>query len=135
MNLLPAQAGVTSRATGRPRSTGRAHACVDSSKVPSREGVAGASFQISLKCFREQFIWQRDICHQAPRFEFVCVNGFAGVVLREARAEITGATDVGLLGVVYASKDIHVEHPPSPLPASANWVQPAFACRTRIGKS
>jgi hypothetical protein len=77
------------------------------------KGAAGASFEVSLKCFREQFILQRDIGHQVPRFEFVCVNRFAGIVLREARAQIVSGTDVRFLGVVYASKDIHVEHPPS----------------------
>jgi len=72
--------------------------------MPLCEGAAGASFQGTLKCFREQFIWQRDIGHQVPRFEFVCVNRFARIVLREARAQIVSGTDVRLLGVDYASQ-------------------------------
>ena len=59
------------------------------------------------------FFRQGDVRHKVPRLEFVCVNRFASVVLREARAEIVSGTDVGLLGVAYAAKDIHVEHPPS----------------------
>jgi hypothetical protein len=78
-----------------------------------REGTAGASFQVSLKCFCEQLIWQRDVRHQVPRFEFVCVNGFARIVLREARAQITRAPDAGFLGVDLASEKVDVIHPPS----------------------
>jgi hypothetical protein len=55
--------------------------------MPLGKGAAGVSLQVPLNCFCEQFIWQRDIRHQIPRFEFVCVNGFARIVLREARAQ------------------------------------------------
>jgi len=77
--------------------------------VPFGEHPSGACLEISLECFREFFIGQRDVRRHFPRFELIGVNGLPGIVLFEARAEIVGATYVCLLRLGDASKDVRVE--------------------------
>ena len=82
------------------------------------------------------FFRQRNVRHQVPRFEFVCVGRFSDVVFGKALPQFAGAADLGLVGMGFASEDIDVEHPPSLLSVfGGTYVQPAFACRTGICES
>ena len=56
---------------------------------------------------------QRNIRHHVPGFEFVCVDGFAGVVFSKTRSQITGQADVSLVGKILDPENRCVVHPPS----------------------
>jgi hypothetical protein len=87
------------------------------SKMPSGGGSAGASLQVFFKLVRKLLLRESDVRFQFPWLELVGVNGLSRVVLCKPCAKVMGGLDVRLLGVVNASKDVHVEHPSS-LPSS-----------------
>jgi hypothetical protein len=45
----------------------------------------------------------RNVRRQVPRFEYVCVNGFACVVLIETCSQIVCATGISLVGMSFVS--------------------------------
>ena len=54
------------------------------------ERAPGAAFQVLFKLFREIFLWKGHVRIQLPRLEFVGVNRFSRVVIREALLQVAG---------------------------------------------
>jgi hypothetical protein len=76
--------------------------------VPFCEGAAGAAFEISLKSFGEDSFGQGNVCGQQPRLEFVRVDRFAGVVFRTTFPQVSSCTNVAMVGMIDAVKNINV---------------------------
>lgn len=51
--------------------------------MPKRKGAARSGLEVTLKSLRDGFLSERKINHDLPRFEFVRVNRFSGVVFGE----------------------------------------------------
>jgi hypothetical protein len=74
---------------------------------------------------------QRDVRHQVPRFEFIGVNRFSGVVFGEALSQIARRADVSLVRVILASQEVDVIHESSPSLAGLELVDPDTSLVTR----
>ena len=78
--------------------------------MPLRKRAPCSALQVSFQFFREVLFRQRDVSHQVPRFEFVGMNRFSGVVFRESLPQIVRGTDVRLVGVSFAPQEVDVVH-------------------------
>ena len=56
------------------------------------------------------FFRNRDVGNQVPRFEFIGVNRFSGIVFGKALPQIAGRADVGLVRKILASENLCVVH-------------------------
>ena len=56
------------------------------------------------------FFSKRDVRNKVPRFEFIGVKRFSGVVFGETFSKIAGRADVGLVRKILASENVRVIH-------------------------
>lgn len=67
-------------------------------------------FQVLLETNRSPSIFECCVCDEFPGTIFCRVRRAAGVVCTESGAEVRGETDVVLISVRFAAKDVDVVH-------------------------
>src|SRR3954451_5731695 len=81
-----------------------------SPEVPPCEGVAGARLEICLESFGFGSVRESQVGNEAPWLELGGVAGLAGIVLREALAQIRGRADVPFPRRAEAFQKVDVLH-------------------------
>ena len=70
----------------------------------------GTALQVFFEFIREMFFGQRNVHHQIPRLEFICVNRFSGVVLGETIPQIVCRPNISFIRATSASQEVDVVH-------------------------
>lgn len=76
------------------------------SEMPPRELACRSRLQVALECARSVFVGELDHHHQAPRLVRCRVRRIAGVVGCQASARIRCSSDVILVRVLFAVKEV-----------------------------
>jgi hypothetical protein len=78
--------------------------------MTTREGVAGAGFQIALEFVGGLFVGKGNVGDEAPRFELRSVRRLTGIVLGQALFQIRCDADIAPLGTACADQHVNVVH-------------------------